>query len=155
MATRPIPEGYHTVTPYLYIKGAAQAIEFYKKAFGATEIMRMGGPGDTIGHAEIEIGNSRIMLSDESPQMGARSPQTLGGSAVGLLLYVEDVDAMAKRAVDAGAKVVRPVENQFYGDRAGTFEDPFGHQWFIHTHVEDVSPEEMEKRSAALAGQQA
>jgi len=146
-----IPEGYHTATPYLYIKGAAQAIEFYKKAFGATELMRMGGPDGAIGHAEIQIGDSRIMLSDENAQMGNRSPQTLGGSPVGLLLYVEDVDAFHKKAVAAGAEQTRAVEDQFYGDRAGGVRDPFGFEWFIHTHTEDVSPQEMERRMAAAA----
>jgi len=147
-----IPEGYHTATPYLIIKDAAQAIEFYKKAFGATEVMRFAQPDGKIGHAEIKIGDSHIMLADEFPEMGARSPQTLGGSPVSILLYVEDVDAQAKLAVAAGAKVVRPVKDQFYGDRSGSFEDPFGHQWHIATHVEDVAPDEMRKRAAA-AGQ--
>jgi len=143
------PEGYHTATPYLIIKDAAQAIEFYKKAFGATEVMRFAQPDGRIGHAEIKIGDSHIMLADEFPEMGARSPQSLGGSPVSILLYVEDVDAQAKQAVAAGAKVVRPVKDQFYGDRSGSFEDPFGHQWHIATHVEDVAPDEMHKRAAA------
>ncbi len=121
---KPIPEGYHTATPYLIIKDAAQAIEFYKKAFGATEVMRFAQPDGKIGHAEIQIGDSHIMLADEFPEMGARSPQSLGGSPVSILLYVEDVDAQAKLAVAAGAKVVRPVKDQFYGDRSGSFEDP-------------------------------
>ena len=146
---RPIPEGYHTATPYLIIKDAAKAIEFYKEAFGAKEIMRMSQPDGRIGHAEIKIGDSPIMLADEFPEMGARSPQSLGGSPVSILLYVEDVDAFAKQAVAAGTKVVRPVKDQFYGDRSGSFEDPFGHQWHIATHVEDVAPEEMHKRAAA------
>jgi PhnB protein len=146
---KPIPEGYHTATPYLIIKDAAKAIEFYKKAFGAKEMMRMSQPDGRIGHAEIKIGNSPIMLADEFPEMGARSPQSLGGSPVSILLYVEDVDAFAKQAVVAGTKVVRPVKDQFYGDRSGSFEDPFGHQWHIATHVEDVAPEEMHKRAAA------
>lgn len=146
---KPIPGGYHTATPYLIIKDAAKAIEFYKKAFGATEMMRMSQPDGRIGHAEIKIGDSPIMLADEFPEMGARSPQSLGGSPVSILLYVEDVDACAERAVTAGAKVVRPVKDQFYGDRSGSFEDPFGHQWHIATHVEDVAPEEMHKRAAA------
>jgi PhnB protein len=147
-----IPAGYHTVTPYLFINGAARAIDFYKRAFGAEELMRMGGPDGTIGHAEIKIGDSVIMMSDESPESGARSAATLGGSSSALLLYVEDVDAMFKRAVDAGATVAQPVENKFYGDRAGALTDPFGQQWYIHTHVEDVAPEEMERRMAAMAG---
>jgi PhnB protein len=146
----PIPDGYRTVTPYLFVEGAAKAIEFYKKAFNAQELVRMGGPDGRVGHAELQIGNSRIMMSDANPDMGARDPKALGGSSVSILLYVDDVDAWAKRAQDAGIKVVRPVEDQFYGDRAGTFEDPFGHQWDIHTHTEDVSPEEMEKRMAAM-----
>lgn len=146
---RPIPEGYHTATPYLIISGAAQALEFYKKAFGATEIMRMPGPDGKIGHAEIRIGDSPIMLADESPAMGARSPQSLGGSPVTLHLYVEDVDATFAQAVAAGATVQRPVADQFYGDRAGGIVDPFGHSWYIATHKEDVSPEELKKRAAA------
>jgi len=146
---RPIPEGYHSATPYLIIKDAAKAIEFYKKAFGAKEMMRMSQPDGRIGHAEIKIGDSPIMLADEFPEMGARSPQSLGGSPVSILLYVEDVDAFAKQAVTAGTKIVRPVKDQFYGDRSGSFEDPFGHQWHIATHVEDVAPEEMHKRAAA------
>jgi len=146
---KPIPEGYHTATPYLIIKDAAKAIEFYKKAFGAKEMMRMSQPDGRIGHAEIKIGDSPILLADEFPEMGARSPQSLGGSPVSILLYVADVDAFAKQAVTAGAKVVRPIKDQFYGDRSGSFEDPFGHQWHIATHVEDVAPEEMHKRAAA------
>ena len=145
----PIPAGYHAVTPYLSIRGAAQALEFYKKAFGAKEVLRMQGPDGKVGHAEIKIGDSHIMLADEFPEMGARSPQSLGGSPVSILLYVEDVDAQAKLAVAAGAKVVRPVKDQFYGDRSGSFEDPFGHQWHIATHVEDVAPDEMHKRAVA------
>ena len=146
---KPIPEGYHTATPYLIIQGAAKAIEFYKSAFGATEVLRFAQPDGRIGHAEIKIGDSHIMLADEFPEMGARSPKSLGGSPVSILLYVEDVDALAKQAVAAGAKVTRPVKDQFYGDRSGGFEDPFGHQWHIATHVEDVAPEEMHKRAAA------
>lgn len=146
---KPIPEGYHTATPYLIIKGAADAIEFYKKAFGATELMRMSGPGGKIGHAEIKIGDSVIMLADEAPEMNARSPQSFGGSPISILLYVEDVDAVFNRAVAAGAKVERPVTDQFYGDRIGGLTDPFGHAWYISTHKEDVSPEEMKKRAAA------
>jgi PhnB protein len=155
MAVKPIPEGYHTVTPYLIIKGASAAIDYYKKVFGATERMRMDAPGGTIGHAELEIGDSVIMLADEYPDMGHRSPKTLGGSPVSVVLYVQDVDAVFKRAVDAGGKSVRAVENQFYGDRMGTVEDPFGHVWSIGTHVEDVSPEEMARRSQEMMKQQA
>jgi PhnB protein len=146
---KPIPDGYHSVTPYLIVKGAAQAIEFYKKAFGATELMRMPQPGGKIGHAEIKICDSPIMLADESPEMGARIPQSFGGSPVSILLYVEDVDTIFSQAVAAGAKVQRPVTDQFYGDRMGGIEDPFGHLWYISTHTEDVSPEEMRKRAAA------
>jgi PhnB protein len=146
---KPIPDGYHTATPYLIVNGAAQAIEFYKKAFGATELMRMAQPGGKIGHAEIKIGDSPIMLADESPDVGARSPQSIGGSPVSIMLYVEDVDRIFSQAVAAGAKVKRPVADQFYGDRTGGIEDPFGHLWYIATHKEDVSPEEMRKRAAA------
>ena len=155
MAVKPIPEGYHSITPYLIIKDAAAAIDYYKKVFGATERMRMDGPGGTIGHAELVIGNSTIMLADEHPTMGYRSPKTLGGSPVSLVLYVENVDTVFKRAVDAGAKAQRPVENQFYGDRMGTLEDPFGHVWSVATHVEDVPPEEMGRRAQEAMKQQA
>src|SRR4051794_20611494 len=153
MAVKPIPDGYHTATPYLIIKGAAGAIEFYKKAFGATELLRFGGPDGKVGHAEIRIGDSPIMLADEFPEMGARSPQALGGSPVSILLYVADVDALAERAVAAGAQVVRPVKDQFYGDRSGTFANPYGHVWTIATHTEDVAPAEMHKRMEALMKQ--
>lgn len=152
MSVKPIPEGYHTATPYLYVNGGAKALEFYKKAFGATELFRMEGPGGSIGHAEIRIGDSPIMLADESPEMGARSPHSYGGSAVGIMLYVPDVDATVKRAVDAGAKLDRAVEDKFYGDRMGSVEDPFGHKWYIATHIEDVSPDEMKRRAEAMAG---
>ncbi len=146
----PIPSGYHSITPYLVIQGAAEAIDFYKKVFGATELMRMPNPKDgTIGHAELKIGDSVVMLADEHPQMGYRGPQTLGGTPVSLLLYVADVDSVAKQAVAAGATELRPVADQFYGDRMGTFQDPFGHVWSIASHVEDVAPEEMAKRAAA------
>jgi PhnB protein len=150
MAVKPIPDGYYTVTPYLIIKGASEALSFYKKAFNATELVRMEGPPGKIGHAEIQIGNSRIMLADEALEMGAKSPATLGGAAVGLCLYVEDADAMFKQAIAAGAKEERPMKDQFYGDRSGTVRDPFGHQWTIATHTEDVSPEEMERRMAQM-----
>ncbi len=151
---KPIPAGYHSITPYLVIKGAAKAIEFYKQVFGATEVMRMADPSSNrIGHAELKIGDTTIMLADEYPDMNIRGPESYGGSPVTLLLYVEDVDEVAKRAVAAGAQEVRPVADQFYGDRMGTFHDPFGHVWSIATHIEDVPPEEMEKRAAAAFGQ--
>ena len=151
MAVKAIPEGYHSVTPYLIVDGGAAALDFYKRAFGATELFRMPSPGGKIGHAEIRIGDSTIMLADEHPEMNARSPKSIGGSPVSIMLYVEDCDAMAKQAVAAGAREIRPVATQFYGDRSGTFEDPFGHQWHLSTHVEDVSPEELEKRAAEMA----
>ena len=154
MAVKPVPEGYHTVTPYLIIKDAASAIEFYEKAFGAREVMRLADPTGRVGHAELAIGDSRIMLADEFPEMGARGPQSLGGTSVSLCLYVEDVDARASQAVAAGAREVRPVKDQFYGDRSGTFADPFGHVWTISTHKEDVSPEEIDRRFAAFMSQQ-
>ena len=155
MAVKSIPEGYSTVTPYLIVHDAAGALEFYKKALGATELMRFGGPGGKIGHAEIQIGTSRVMLADEHPEMGALSPRTIGGSAGGLALYVEDVDARFQQAVAAGGKVLRPVADQFYGDRSGTIEDPFGHKWTLATHKEDVSPEEMHRRMEAFRKQNA
>ena len=147
--TKPIPDGYRTATPYLIIKGAAEAIEFYKRAFGATEMLRMADPQGKVGHAEIKIGDSVIMLADEHPAMGYRGPRSLGGSSVSILLYHEDVDGVFERAVKAGAKAQRPVMNQFYGDRSGTLEDPFGHVWTVATHVEDVAPEEMQRRAQA------
>jgi PhnB protein len=147
MAVKPIPEGYHSVTPYLYIRGAARALEFYKQAFGAKELFRMTDPTGRVGHAEIMIGNSPVMLADEHPEMGVRGPESLGGTTSGLCIYVEDVDARFDRAVAAGAKVLRPLQDQFYGDRSGTVTDPFGHVWTIATHVEDVPSEEMHKRA--------
>jgi len=154
MPAKPIPDGYHSVTPYLIIDGAAKAIEFYTKVFGAKETMRRPGPDGKLGHAEIRIGDSVMMLADESPQMGNRSPKSIGGSPVSIMLYVEQSDRVFEGAVAAGATVDRPVENQFYGDRSGTVIDPFGYKWTISTHVEDVSPEEMKKRVAALFGGQ-
>jgi PhnB protein len=151
MAVKPVPEGYHSATPYLVIDGAARAIEFYQKAFGAVEKFRMPDPKtNRIGHAEILIGNSHIMMADEFPEMGYKSPRSLGGTPVSILLYVPDVDATVERAVKLGAKIEKPVQNQFYGDRMGSIEDPFGHKWSIATHIEDVSPEEMQRRMAAF-----
>ena len=147
--TKPIPDGYRTATPYLIVKGAAEAIEFYKRAFGATEMLRMADPQGKVGHAEIKIGDSVIMLADEHPAMGYRGPRSIGGSSVSILLYIGDVDTVFERAVKAGAKAQRPVMNQFYGDRSGTLEDPFGHVWTVATHVEDVAPEEMQRRAEA------
>ncbi len=146
---KPIPEGYHSVTPYVVVHDGAAAIEFYKQAFGAAETFRMEAPGGRIGHAEIRIGDSHVMLADEHPEIGARSPRAFGGSPVSLTLYVEDVDATVARAVEAGATLKRPVADQFYGDRTGGVEDPFGHVWFVATHVEDVPYEELKKRAAA------
>jgi len=148
---RPTPKGYHAVTPYLSVKGAASAIAFYKKAFGAKEIIRMPGPGGTIGHAEIQIGDSRIMLADEYPEMNFRSPQAFGGTPVAISLYVQDVDRVVKKAIAGGAKVLRPVTDQFYGDRSGSLEDPFGHVWHVATHKEDIPMKELKKRAAAMA----
>jgi PhnB protein len=150
MTIKPIPDGYHSVTPYLSIKDAAKAIEFYKRAFGANELFRLVAPSGEIGHAEIKIGDSQIMLADTCEEGTFRNPQTLGGTSVGLHVYVEDVDTLFAQAVDAGAKTVRPVQDQFYGDRTGTLEDPFGHVWFLATHKEEITPEEINKRAAAL-----
>ena len=151
-AVKAIPEGREAAIPYLCVKGAASAIDFYKRAFGARETVRVADPSGKIGHAEIEIGKATIMLADEYPELGVRSPQSIGGSPVTIHLYVEDVDALAKQAVAAGAKVLRPVEDKFYGDRGGKLEDPFGHTWWIATHKEDVSPEEMKRQAMALHG---
>lgn len=145
MTVKPIPEGYRSVTPYLIVDDAAAAIDFYIKAFGATELYRLP-MGDKLGHAEISIGDSRVMLSDEWPEMGAMGPKARGGATTGFLIYVPDVDAAFDHAVKVGGKVEKPVENQFYGDRSGTVIDPFGHKWTLATHVEDVDPEEMRKR---------
>ena len=147
MAVKPIPDGYHSVTPYLSIQGAAEAIEFYQRAFNATECFRLTAPSGTIGHAEIRIGDAVIMLADPCETGAFRSPQSLGGSSVGLHVYVEDVDTLFDQAVNAGAKVVTPVQDQFYGDRTGTLEDPFGHVWFLATHKEDLAPEEINRRA--------
>jgi PhnB protein len=154
MKTKHIPDGYHTATPYLIVDGAARALEFYKQVFGAKELMRMPAPGGKVGHAEIKIGDSIIMLADEFPEMDARGPQSIGGTPVSLMLYFEDCDAVTTRAVSSGAKMLRPVQDQFYGDRSGTVLDPFGHKWTIATHKEDLSAGELQKRAAALFGQQ-
>ena len=152
MPVNPIPEGYHSVTPYLIIGGAADAIEFYKKAFGATELFRFPGPEGKIGHAELQIGNSRIMLADEYPDMGYHGPQSIGGSPVSLMIYVDDVDTTFNQAVEAGATVKEALQDKFYGDRMGTVIDPFGHRWHLATHKEDVSVEEMQRRAKAAHG---
>lgn len=145
-----IPDGYHTITPYLSVRGGAEAIDFYKRAFGATEVMRLDQPDGRVGHAELQIGDSRFMLADECPEMEFRSPHTYGGTPVGLHVYVEDVDAVVERALAAGAKLLRPVQDQFYGDRSGSVADPYGHVWHVATHKEDLSLEEVRKRAAAL-----
>jgi PhnB protein len=147
-AVKPIPDGYHAVTPYLIVRGADRAIEFYTRAFGAKELFRFAQPDGRIGHAELEIGDSRVMLADEHPEMGIKSPQSIGGSPVGMTLYVPDVDATVARAVAAGATVTRAVKDQFYGDRTGTLSDPFGHIWYVSTHKEDVPADELERRAA-------
>jgi PhnB protein len=152
---KPIPDGYHSVTPYLFIRGAGAAIDFYKKVFGATVIVRMAGPIGQVMHAELKIGDSVIMLADENPKAGAMSPQTAGGISVSLHVYTENVDDIVQKAIDSGAKLLRPVQNQFYGDRSGTLIDPFGHMWSVATHVEDVSPEEMKKRMGNASAQAA
>ena len=146
----PTPAAYHTVTPYLIVKGAAKAIDFYKAVFGASEVMRMPGPNGTVVHAEVKIGDSPVMLADELPGMEFKSPSSLGGSPVGILVYVEEVDACVAKAVVAGAAVVKPVQDQFYGDRSGTLVDPFGHTWTIATHIEDVSPQELQRRMSQM-----
>ena len=153
MAVKPIPEGYRTVTPYLFVDDGPAALEFYKKVFGAVERMRMDWGGGKIGHAEFEIGDSLVMLASEFPELVALSPRSVGGTPVAIALYVEDVDAVFSRAIQEGAEVIRPVENQFYGDRSGVFRDPFGHQWSVSTHVEDISEEEMERRSREFSAE--
>src|SRR5262252_3139882 len=147
-----IPKGYHSITPYLVVNGAEKAIEYYKKVFGATEIMRMPAPNGKIGHAELKIGDSPIMLADENPAMGQghTSAATVGGSPVSIYLYIENVDDVVKRAVAEGATVLKPVQDQFYGDRSGFIRDPFGHLWGVATHVEDVSADEMDRRMKQL-----
>lgn len=150
MAVKPIPDGYPRVSPYLVVDGAQKAIDFYTSVLGATERMRMPGPDGRIGHAELQFGDSVVMLADEFPDMGAKAPSAYGGSPVSIMVYVEDVDATFGKATEAGATVVRPPENQFYGDRSATFDDPFGHRWTVNTHVEDVSPEEVGRRAAEM-----
>jgi PhnB protein len=153
---KPIPEGYHSITPYLAVKDAAQAIDFYKRAFGAQEVERMPGPGGKgVMHAEIKIGDSRVMLSDEFPGSGCASPQSLGGTTCQLFIYVPDVDSAYQQAISAGATSAMPVSDMFWGDRYGKLSDPFGHQWGLATHKEDVSPQEMKKRSEAFFEQMA
>jgi len=156
MAVQPIPEGYSTISPYLAVDDAAEAIEYYKKAFGAEETERMEAPGGKIGHAELKIGDSHVMLSDPFPQASTRPPKELGGTSASIFMYVEDVDAVVQKAVDAGATVTMEVEDQFWGDRFGSITDPFGHNWSIATHIEDLTPEEIEERGkaamAAMAG---
>ncbi|MGH2701235.1 MAG: VOC family protein [Actinomycetota bacterium] len=149
---KPIPDDYPQVSPYLCVDDASAAIDFYSKVLGATERMRMADPDGKVGHAELQLGDSVIMLADEYPDLGIRSPKAIGGSPVTLSVYVDDVDAVWDRAIAAGAKSLRPVKNEFYGDRSGQFEDPFGHRWSVTSHVEDVSPEEMERRSAEEQG---
>ncbi len=146
-----VPDGYHSATPYLVVDGATRAIDFYKRAFGAKELMRIPAPGHRVGHAEIKIGDSVIMLADEHPDIHARGPQHYGGSPVSILLYVEDVDTLFKQAIAAGGTETRPVADQFYGDRSGSLKDPFGHSWHLSTHKEDVSPEELHRRMVARA----
>jgi PhnB protein len=151
-AVKPIPEAYPQVTPYLCVEGAGAAIDFYARVLGTTERMRMQTPEGTVSHAELQLGDSLIMLADEFPELGVRSPKAFGGSPVTLSVYVEDVDAVFERAQQAGATVLRPLEDQFYGDRSGQFEDPFGHRWTVASRVEDVSPEEMTRRAAEAGG---
>ena len=154
-SVKAIPDGYHNVTPYLFVRTAASAIDFYKNVFGATEMVRMAGPNGKIMHAELKIGDSIAMLADENPQTAMMSPQTVGGFSVGLHLYMENVDAVIQKALENGAKALRPIKNQFYGDRSGSLLDPFGHLWTVSTHIEDVSPEEMSKRMTAAMSQSA
>ena len=151
-AVKPVPDGYRSITPYVIVRGGAAAIAFYQKVFGARLRMKLDAPGGKIGHAELEIGDSLVMLADEHPEMGALAPPTIGGTPVGLHVYLADVDAVAAKAIAAGATLKRPVADQFYGDRLGSIVDPFGHLWHISTHIEDVSPDEIARRAAALHG---
>jgi PhnB protein len=155
MAVKPIPEGYHSVTPYLIVRDAAKAIEFYAQAFGAVELLRLPMPDGSVAHAEVKIGDSPVMFGEENPAWGSKSPQALGGTPAGLCIYVEDCDAVFNRAVTAGATVMKPLADQFYGDRSGTVIDPFGHQWTVATHIEDVSPADMKTRMDAMVAQMA
>jgi PhnB protein len=154
-AVKAIPDKYHNITPYLYVKGAPAAIDFYKNVFGATEIVSMLGPNGKIMHAELLFGQSIVMLADEDPSRGMMGPHTVGGYSVGLHLYIENVDAVVQKALENGARELHPVKNQFYGDRSGSLLDPFGHMWTVATHVEDVSPDEMRKRMTAAMSQAA
>ena len=152
MAAKPIPDGYEGITPYLICKNAEAAIDFYKRAFGAEEIVRIGTAG-MVGHAEMRVGKAIFMLADEFPAMGARGPETIGGTPVSMYIYVEDVDSFTEKAVAEGLKVLKPVADQFYGDRSGHFEDPFGHQWGFATHIEDLTPDELNKRAQGMHGE--
>lgn len=153
-AAQAVPRGYHTVTPSIMVAGAAKAIEFYKKAFGAEEVMRFPGPGGKLMHAEIKVGDSVIMLGDEMPEHGARGPQSIGGTPVSFFVYGDNVDAAWKRARDAGAKEIMPLQDQFWGDRAGCLEDPFGHHWWLAQHVQDLTPDEIKRNADAFFSQQ-
>jgi PhnB protein len=156
MAVQPVPEGYHTITPYLAVENASEAIDFYKRALGAKERVRMPGPGGSVMHAELEIGDSVVMLSDPFPQASTKPPKELGGTSVSIMVYVDNIDSLYKQSIDAGATSLMEPDDMFWGDRFGSVQDPFGHSWTIATHVEDVSPEEMQKRSqefmSAMAG---
>ena len=155
MAVQPVPEGYHTVTPYLAVDNAAEAIDFYRRAFGAKERVRMPGPGDTVMHAELEIGDSHVMLSDPFPQASTTPPKELGGTSASVFMYVEDIDAVYRQAIDAGASSLMEPDDMFWGDRFGSVQDPFGHSWTIATHIEDLEPEEMQRRSEEFMAQMA
>jgi PhnB protein len=154
MATSKIPAGYESVTPYLIIKNASAAIDFYRKAFGATEVLRLDGPDGTVGHAEVKIGGGHVMLAEENIDAGWKGPQAVGGNPVSMVIYVDDVDAVFQRALDAGGREGKPLTDQFYGDRSGTLADPFGHVWTVATHIEDVSPAEMQRRMAKFMAEQ-
>lgn len=151
MSVKPVPDGYPSVTTYLIVRGAAAALEFYKSAFGGVELIRLDAPGGLIGHAEVRIGSTPVMLADENPEWGVKAPETLGGSPVHLLLYVDDCDAVFQRAIAAGGKELRPMRDQFYGDRSGTLLDPFGHQWTVASRTEDLTVEEIKRRAEEAA----